>query len=257
MRPRDISREIHVKPLSVPKVIQELSSLQWIQVVSGPRIEENRIEERRKDKETGRLKSVEQPLSEKPKAEKINGKILADLWEQHRGPFSKIIAFNEDRRRKSATQLAKYPDMDHWSSVLEKWKKSDFCTQTWSPGFDDWLEERKRIKTLEGGYDNKQEVIKKDQWVEMAVQVTGVLRKIGNMESDSGDKIRAIVGDRVFQIMRGVHGGIFGLRMMPENDFKLKKMANLLKESAEKGIKNDSKSEGIGEHRQSQNQEFS
>lgn len=85
---------------------------------------------------------------------------LANLWNEHRGPFSAIELLSEPRKDKARAQIAKHPNESHWLAVLARWKLSDFCIQKWKPTFDDWLNETKRISALEGKYDNRAEVPK-------------------------------------------------------------------------------------------------
>lgn len=87
----------------------------------------------------------------------IKATSLFELWNQHCSPFSKANIFTTTRRTKSKSQLAKYPDLKHWHEVLARWKSSEFCLTKWKPNFDDFLNEGKRISTLEGKYNNRTE----------------------------------------------------------------------------------------------------
>lgn len=80
---------------------------------------------------------------------------LKNLWNIECDQFAKVARFTDARKASARIQLAKYPDIAHWREVLERWKRSEFCTTKWRPTFDDWLNEGKRIKTLEGRYDNR------------------------------------------------------------------------------------------------------
>lgn len=80
---------------------------------------------------------------------------LFELWNANCSPFAKVLKMTEKRKRLAASQWVKYMDHNHWLEVLFRWKQSEFCLNTWRPGFDDWLNESKRISTLEGKYDNR------------------------------------------------------------------------------------------------------
>lgn len=80
---------------------------------------------------------------------------LFDLWNQNRGPLPKAEKFTEKRKSLAKAQIKLYPEPDHWTRAIKKFTESKFCVETWKPGFDDLLSEAKRIKALEGRYDEK------------------------------------------------------------------------------------------------------
>lgn len=84
----------------------------------------------------------------------LSPKILFELWNKNKKclPTSKILT--DSRKNKANSQIRKYPDPTHWTQSLEKFTNSSFCRERWRPGFDDWLNENKRLKALEGNYDD-------------------------------------------------------------------------------------------------------
>jgi len=82
-------------------------------------------------------------------------KVLFELWNSNCDPLPKAERLSDPRKAKARAQIDKYPDEKHWLEVIAKFKASDFCREQWRPGFDDLLSEPKRLKALEGSYDNK------------------------------------------------------------------------------------------------------
>lgn len=81
---------------------------------------------------------------------------LFEYWNKLSGPLPKALKLTSKRESLAKRELKKYPEGEHWAQVLAKWYASDFCTKQWKPGFDDFLNENKRIATLEGRYDNRE-----------------------------------------------------------------------------------------------------
>jgi hypothetical protein len=94
-------------------------------------------------------------VGEETKTPEINPRVLVEIWNSDCGPLPKIEKLTDSRKTKAKSQLANYPDLGHWREVLTKWKISEFCRDDWRPTFDDWLSESKRIRTIEGAYDNR------------------------------------------------------------------------------------------------------
>jgi hypothetical protein len=80
---------------------------------------------------------------------------LLKLWDKNRSSLPVVETFTEERRKKATAQIRKNPDPVHWTAVIHRWLKSDFCVGQWKPGFDDLLSQAKRTVTLEGKYDNR------------------------------------------------------------------------------------------------------
>lgn len=79
---------------------------------------------------------------------------LQNLWNnQDFLPRCKVLSAS--REKKAKTQIKLYPDESHWVESLKKLVESRFCVEEWKPGFDDWLDEKKRLKAIEGKYDDK------------------------------------------------------------------------------------------------------
>jgi hypothetical protein len=79
---------------------------------------------------------------------------LLEIWNLNAGPLPKA-KISTERERKARVQIKKYPDKEHWLAAVSKFTASDFCVNEWRPGFDDFLSERKRLRAIEGNYDNK------------------------------------------------------------------------------------------------------
>lgn len=80
---------------------------------------------------------------------------LLNLWNENCKTLPKVIKLTDARKAHAKAQLAKYPDLEHWTQVLLKFTSSEFCLNTWKPNFDDFLNENKRIAALEGRYETK------------------------------------------------------------------------------------------------------
>jgi hypothetical protein len=80
---------------------------------------------------------------------------ILEIWNQGKGPLPDVKTFSDERKRRAKIQFSKYPDLDHWREVIMRWRNSTFCLEQWRPNFDDFLNEKIRIKTLEGKYDNR------------------------------------------------------------------------------------------------------
>ena len=78
---------------------------------------------------------------------------LRELWNSNCGPLPKCKTLGRSREDKARAQIKLYPDRTHWVDALKKFTSSRFCTEEWLPGFDDWLNESKRIRAVEGKYD--------------------------------------------------------------------------------------------------------
>lgn len=85
----------------------------------------------------------------------LNPRKLFDFWNEQRGNLPEAKSLSDDRVKAAKKQIAKYPTLEHWEQVMEKFKASEFCQNQWKPGFDDFLSESKRTKALEGTYDKK------------------------------------------------------------------------------------------------------
>lgn len=79
---------------------------------------------------------------------------LQSLWNDNCHPLPKCKTLGKSREKKARAQLKLYPEKTHWVDSLKKLTASKFCVEEWKPGFDDWLDEAKRIRALEGKYDN-------------------------------------------------------------------------------------------------------
>lgn len=103
------------------------------------------------DKDTDKDKEKGECEGKKP----ITPENLAALWNENRGALPEVKALTKKRRDHAKAQLQKHQNAEYWAEIISRWRSSDFCTTTWRPDFDDLLNENKRIKTLEGKYDNR------------------------------------------------------------------------------------------------------
>lgn len=69
IHPRDVSRETHLKPESIPKVLSEISALEWIRIVSSPHVRTNERTNVRNERMQG---GVEEPAVQAPPTPKVN-----------------------------------------------------------------------------------------------------------------------------------------------------------------------------------------
>lgn len=214
-----------------------LRSLQEYQLVTVEIFEssKNRIELKRTELKEERLPEPEQPplaLADPP-TPKVDPNVLLELWRAERGPFPDVKVFSEARKLKARAQLTKYPDLAHWRAVLTKWKESEFCVGKWVPDFDTWMNENKRLLSLEGRYDNRKEDTKKDNWLEAAEKVIFAASQITSYQEDRFERWPQMVGEDLYKLACKIPGGISGVRSMPNNDFRARKLAGLLKQTYE------------------------
>jgi hypothetical protein len=101
------------------------------------------------------IKDKDKNKDQAKEKEKEPAEILFDLWNERRGGLALAHSLTPKRIASANAQLEKYPSVVHWADVLDRWKVSKFCLEQWRPTFDDWLNESKRIATLEGRYDNR------------------------------------------------------------------------------------------------------
>lgn len=84
----------------------------------------------------------------------LSPKYLVDLWNERRQGLPECMELSAARIKKANSQIRKYNNTDHWVDTLAAFTSSDFCLNQWRPCFDDFLNEAKRIRALEGTYDN-------------------------------------------------------------------------------------------------------
>lgn len=87
------------------------------------------------------------------RSEALSAADLQELWNQHCDPLPKCKTLGRSREDKARAQIKFHPDKSHWVDSIKKFTASKFCRDEWRPGFDDWLDEKKRIRALEGKYD--------------------------------------------------------------------------------------------------------
>jgi len=85
----------------------------------------------------------------------LTPKTLFEFWNENRKVLPACVKLSESRKRRAKAQIKNYPDIKHWEQSLSRRLLSQFCRSEWRPGFDDWLSEGKRIKALEGKYDDR------------------------------------------------------------------------------------------------------
>lgn len=180
-----------------------------------------------KYKEEDKYKNSEKEFEEKPKS--FSPKDLLALWQENRGSLPGVEEFSDERKAKAKTQIAKNPDPNHWLAILERWKKSDFCLEQWKPTFDDWLSKSKRVKTLEGKYDNREKPQTPTNTLDDHARK--VLAAIKAIPPGKPDEMKAFLGEELFSNALKIPGGLNAIRQMPANDFTLKKIAGMLKDA--------------------------
>ena len=93
------------------------------------------------------------------------------LWNENCGTLPKAQTLTPKRITQIKNQIKIYPHLDHWAKVIEKFKASDFCLNTWRPNFDDFLSETKRASALENRYENKSENNSKNPYLQTNEQM--------------------------------------------------------------------------------------
>lgn len=158
---------------------------------------------------------------------------LAELWNSKCDSLPNVSKLTTKRTSSAKSQLAKYPDPQHWAQVLERWVKSEFCLTRWRPTFDDWLNENKRIATLEGKYDNRESAplraLPETDWETIATQVLNSLLKRGT-GSRAIAEIEADLGPELFKVV--IKAGTQRIRDVPRGPFQLKNIAEMLETAA-------------------------
>jgi hypothetical protein len=114
----------------------------------------------------------------------ITPRLLVEIWNSTCGSLPKCQDLTDTRKAKAKAQIAKYPDVAHWRAALAAFLRSDFCLNEWRPGFDSWLEESKRLKAIEGQYENK----KKGRAINYGVNTTTRAEEPTEPISDSDAK---------------------------------------------------------------------
>lgn len=84
---------------------------------------------------------------------------IFELWKSQ-NVLRGIQSISDRRKSKARSQWKKYPDLRHWEDALAKFTGSQFCREKWKPGIDEFLDETKRLRALEGGYDDKKQFSK-------------------------------------------------------------------------------------------------
>lgn len=88
----------------------------------------------------------------------ITPEIIFDAWNKNRTSLPEAKSLTTTRRNKILEQFKKsseYKLLDHWLHAIKGFTSSDFCLNEWRPGFDDLLDEGKRMRAIEGKYDGK------------------------------------------------------------------------------------------------------
>jgi hypothetical protein len=108
-----------------------------------------------KDEEKN-IKKEASPLPVSPDTENsLSPKKLIEFWNNNCVPLPKATKLSDSRRKKCETQIRKYPEIEHWTNALNKFKESTFACEVWVPGFDVFLDETKRLRAIEGQYADK------------------------------------------------------------------------------------------------------
>jgi hypothetical protein len=82
---------------------------------------------------------------------------LAEIWNQHCGAFRKVTGCGGERLKSANARWQEMPDETHWIEIIERIKKSPFCSgqndRGWKANFDFLIRPNTRFKVLEGTYD--------------------------------------------------------------------------------------------------------
>lgn len=151
-----IARKARVTKAKAETAIEKLKDLQCISVTSRARdadVTPTCTTERNERNVTGRNETKRDGVFSD---DIFKPQDLADLWNAHCSSLPKASKLNSTRTSKARDQIKKHPAPEYWLEAIAKFTKSDFCLNQWRPCFDDLLHETKRLKALEGAYDNRQ-----------------------------------------------------------------------------------------------------
>lgn len=115
-----------------------------------------------KKEEEGEEEEKKSRLVSDGKAKKLLGGILVDLWQEHSGQLTKVMAMSQERLQLIRQRLDENSDPDYWEAVIKRIVKSDFLTgktpgKPWCADFDFLIKDGSHIKIMEGKYDNRVE----------------------------------------------------------------------------------------------------
>jgi hypothetical protein len=110
---------------------------------------------------------------------------LFEVWNSHCGALPKCKTLSSSRQVKAARELKKpdWGDLEPWVEVVKVLASSSFALEKWRPCFDDFLNESKRVKALEGAYSGESGQKTREQLVSKENQK--LLEKINRGEFDA------------------------------------------------------------------------
>lgn len=169
---------INISLRNIPQIFNKYSTniekiltrLQENQLLTFEKVGVNRIERIERKENIKRKTRLADAAEDKPLIKNTNtddlteeknhlneqAQTIVELWNACCGELPKCMKVTERRKTQLLAQLKKYPDLrGHWGAVVDKWRASEFVMTRWRPSIDDFLNEGKRIKTLEGKYDDK------------------------------------------------------------------------------------------------------
>lgn len=226
--PKDAAREVHVTLKLFTSVLHELTTLQWIQILTTPYV-------RTYERTNERMRVPEKLVPPPPPKQEIKTHWVIELWNElnqapiARADTTKIIS--PGRLKEISTRLKDYPDPDTWRTMFEKVNRSDFCKgkndRGWKITFG-WLmgSSKNCQKVLDGQYDGQARAPTED-WESTAQQVFNAVRRYG---ADETDALKTVLGEDLYLLCRKV-----GMRTIRETNpnYFIKTVAPLLRGAAQ------------------------
>lgn len=150
---------------------------------------------------------------------------VIELWGEVCHALPKVVRFTDARKNALRRQLEQWPDLSHWREVMQRWAVSEFCLTQWRPTFDDLLNEKKRVLTLEGKYDNRVKEEKRDTSQQAAL----VLQAIERIAPDHWSReAPEFLGPELFKLLQERKINVTALRAEPRNEFTTRRLAQRL-----------------------------
>lgn len=88
------------------------------------------------------------------KTSEVSPEMLVSIWNKYAYNLPKCTKLSHKRKAMARVELKKHAwhDLKHWENVVKAFASSKFCVEKWRPGFDDFLNEEKRLRAIEGCY---------------------------------------------------------------------------------------------------------
>lgn len=106
-------------------------------------------------------KEIKEKATYPPKVQEV-----IDAWNNNRDKLPAIRAVSATRKKKIQTRLKDFPEIETWVEAINKLAESDFCNglndRSWVASFNFLLQPESIPKILEGVYDNRKHLSKRD-----------------------------------------------------------------------------------------------